>query len=728
MTLQKNSPHLRPKSIFSPLNPLIFSLTLLIFGGQFVENPLQAQSNPKLYIVAAADTTDQNVYGKKYKEVLNNWCDSLRINFGIQIKKFILEGKQFNPENLMRTISKADSMSLDPTDALMVLYVGHGKDGEEGNVQLTFGNAKGDPYPSKNIESKVLQTDFRMKVTVFDACHTDPKKKYPVPNEPLWRSNETILREAAIINFKRLFFMTEGAITFFSSSPREAAWTNGVTGPLFSYYFFDKIYEGITNETSLKWHSIADETISMVQANTKSSKSRKVMQHPYFWAQVSKKHFGDKPPVGHPFRSIMKLPPKRKLNHNEKNKVKDDEDVFRAYADTVILKQEAYIRTLGEKRGSRRYPKNTKVDPKKWRELFFTKKMDNYYVFDNEGARAPGKSLIKVSYQQYINYWMENGNKAIHTVDSIVYDTVPREKLQKTGLNKARVNQYLYHVHVFRTVEYVTDDTTIVEKLRIDYALIYDFKIRKVRKSGKNPKDKLKRNPRIIGIDVYQVLEIEEPGDSTGSGGTVGGGGGGNGSGGNTPTPSYTLEDSALAIFNQQAIGAVEDFTSPLENIYGNQGRTRGSDGDKDLDFERFLFIPSATMEVSSLKRQRTSTFDLDHYLDRMKRLVDDPTLKQYDRVKIDVDRVEIPPQSDFKKVDWMEDLPEGTRVWMGTVRYYQNFEGYVNGKIQPIYADRTSKDTHVYVFREKIGLNEYRWYVKLGNIMVHSTLPPLSK
>lgn len=701
---------------------------LFIFTFLFVQFTVQAvpyKSTPTLYLIAAVDTSDEDIYGKQHLEQLDEWINFVRDTLRISVEPIIMTGKDFHPNTIMTKIEELDAASLHEQDALMYIHIGHGKDGVLGDVKLLFGGEEKLTFQSKKIESKILETSFRTKVTVFDACHNNPKRKLGPQNKELFPDIESLREDAAEFNFRKLFFLSEGAITFFSSSPKQAAWANQDMGPIFSYYFLSNLEEFIRDGTTPDWKLIAQEAQKDTRTYTRRNQSiTKAVQKPYYWGIIDGKQIKDKrPPAGHVFNKMLELPTMVDLSPAEQRKVKDDKDIFRKFGENIVGEHEELLASLSENRGtSHLFGRSVKSFEDRWKYLLFTKKMEDYLTYHDEGSRKFGTSVNKVSYQDYVNSWTTNGKKAIFQIDSITYDAVPTKKLLKNIISKVKVVQYIYHVYVYRTVEYYTDDTVQKERLRVDYTLVFnDFKIKKIRKTEKNPADHLRDDPHIIGISVTS-LGGEASAPALAGTGNVGGTSNPRPSRTRKPKPVkpvFSARQEALAMLEDKGIEAVEDFSMYLETIYGNRGIS-SMQGQEDLRLVESTFRGNTMMQVSSLNRRGYTSFDLAEYLNRMRNMVYDPNSKKYDRVVIDIEGVELSPDFEFKEIS----TKDGSRVWKGVVRYYQTFAGYKGRRSKPAYADYTSKDTEVYVIRTEDSYGDPSWSILLGNITVHSTLP----
>ncbi|MVM40694.1 hypothetical protein GO730_28430 [Spirosoma sp. HMF3257] len=178
-----------------------------------------------------------------------------------------------------------------------------------------------------------------------------------------------------------------------------------------------------------------------------------------------------------------------------------------------------------------------------------------------------------------------------------------------------------------------------------------------------------------------------------------------------TPVPSAASEPSAIAKpklsdaqyqqYRSSALSRVDEFVAYL-NIIANKELT---DDEKDKAIEQVvkLFLPEATIDVSSANRPGVRKYKIKDYLTR---------LKMVPYASSTIDWTEIQYVSELKQA------ADGN--YYGLITGQQTFTGYAENGQDVLYTDVTEKSVQVKLeaYRSlKDGNTQLKWAVLLGNI-----------
>lgn len=182
-----------------------------------------------------------------------------------------------------------------------------------------------------------------------------------------------------------------------------------------------------------------------------------------------------------------------------------------------------------------------------------------------------------------------------------------------------------------------------------------------------------------------------------------------------TPTPTLSLNPSLSAGFGQsvkpslneadyltyreKAMRHVDEFSGYLNII---TDKALSSDRrDQAIEQAARLFMPAATIEVTSKTRPGSRRYPIREYLSRLQ-------LLPYSRANIE-----------WSEIQYIRELVQATDGnYYGTITAQQSFIGYAADGRTPLYTDVTQKNVRVKLKSyDKAG--EIKWDVLLGNIGV---------
>ena len=166
------------------------------------------------------------------------------------------------------------------------------------------------------------------------------------------------------------------------------------------------------------------------------------------------------------------------------------------------------------------------------------------------------------------------------------------------------------------------------------------------------------------------------------------------------PVYKMSLSDDQRKDYQNKAIGKVEEFSSYL-NIITNKSLST-YDRNQAIDQATSLFMPAATIEVTSNSRVGARRYPIRTYLNNLK-------LLPYSSTKIE-----------WTEVNYLKELSQATDGnYYGVITGQQSFIGY--GK-NTTYSDITQKNVRVKLERYNITINgqdDVKWNLLLGSIGV---------
>ncbi len=166
---------------------------------------------------------------------------------------------------------------------------------------------------------------------------------------------------------------------------------------------------------------------------------------------------------------------------------------------------------------------------------------------------------------------------------------------------------------------------------------------------------------------------------------------------------SSVLDDTALSGFRTKGLQKVEEFVQYL-NIITDKG-IPSDEKDKAIEQTLTLFLPSATIQVTSVNRPGIRTYKIRDYLVRLK-------LLPYSSTEIA-----------WHEVNYIQELTQAADgAYYGVISGTQTFRGYGTTGENVVYDDMTNKEVKVKLqqYNKSVeGAVRLNWEVLLGNIGV---------
>jgi len=166
--------------------------------------------------------------------------------------------------------------------------------------------------------------------------------------------------------------------------------------------------------------------------------------------------------------------------------------------------------------------------------------------------------------------------------------------------------------------------------------------------------------------------------------------------------PKPVLNDEEYKSYSEKALTKVGEFGAYLGIIVD---KTKDADEkDKAIEQAAKLFMPNATIEISSLNRPGTVKYKVQDYLTRLK-------LLPYGSATIE--------WTEIQYINGLTQAADGN--YYGLIKGQQTFMGYDDTK-NPVYSDVTQKEVKVKLqsYQKLIeGTEQVNWEVLLGNVGV---------
>ncbi|TAE38608.1 MAG: hypothetical protein EAZ70_07850 [Runella slithyformis] len=166
--------------------------------------------------------------------------------------------------------------------------------------------------------------------------------------------------------------------------------------------------------------------------------------------------------------------------------------------------------------------------------------------------------------------------------------------------------------------------------------------------------------------------------------------------------PKPVLNDEEYKSYSEKALTKVGEFGAYLGIIVD---KTKDADEkDKAIEQAAKLFMPDATIEVSSLNKPGTTKYKVKDYLTRLK-------LLPYGSASIE--------WTEIQYINGLTQAADGN--YYGLIKGQQTFMGYDDAK-NPVYSDVTQKEVKVKLqsYQKLIeGTEQVNWEVLLGNVGV---------
>ena len=167
--------------------------------------------------------------------------------------------------------------------------------------------------------------------------------------------------------------------------------------------------------------------------------------------------------------------------------------------------------------------------------------------------------------------------------------------------------------------------------------------------------------------------------------------------------PQSGLDAATLSLFRDKGLQKVEEFIQYL-NIITDKGIPSG-EKDKAIEQTLSLFLPSATIQVTSVNRPGIRTYKIRDYLVRLK-------LLPYTSTEIA-----------WHEVNYIKELTQAEDgAYYGLISGRQTFTGYGKTGENVVYDDMTKKEVKVKLqqYSKNVeGAGQLNWEVLLGNIGV---------
>ncbi|MFN4144991.1 MAG: hypothetical protein ACK4GN_04140 [Runella sp.] len=163
-----------------------------------------------------------------------------------------------------------------------------------------------------------------------------------------------------------------------------------------------------------------------------------------------------------------------------------------------------------------------------------------------------------------------------------------------------------------------------------------------------------------------------------------------------------SLNEEQLMAYREESLRRVDEFVQYL-NIITNKS-LEAEEKDKAIDEAAKLFLPNATIQVTSVNWSGIKTYPIRQYLSRLK-------LLPYNSTKIE-----------WHEVNYVSELTQAADGnYYGMISGTQTFTGYGEGGSDDVmYSDVTRKNVKVKLesYKKNIdGQKEINWKVLLGNI-----------
>lgn len=163
------------------------------------------------------------------------------------------------------------------------------------------------------------------------------------------------------------------------------------------------------------------------------------------------------------------------------------------------------------------------------------------------------------------------------------------------------------------------------------------------------------------------------------------------------------LDESELLSYREKSLRRVDEFVQYL-NIITDKS-LESDEKDKAIDIAAQLFLPNATIQVTSVNWSGIRTYPIREYLNRLK-------LLPYNSTKIE-----------WHEVNYVSELTQADDGnYYGMISGTQTFTGYGANNDDILYSDVTRKSVKVKLqsYQKSVeGQQQFNWEVLLGNIGV---------
>ncbi len=198
------------------------------------------------------------------KKRMVNEMDAIADALGIEMKQYIVEGKNLTKANVENTLY---SLSPSSNDVVVFFYSGHGFRWSNQTDQYSNMDFRYNPYTQISNEtcmtlsevSDIISTKgARLNISLADCCNSDIGANS--------MSSEKFLASRSDPNYDekklaRLFLMSRGNVKSCAASPGEVSWCNESDGGFFMFSFFQALHEEVGYlSDEAKWDDILNNT------------------------------------------------------------------------------------------------------------------------------------------------------------------------------------------------------------------------------------------------------------------------------------------------------------------------------------------------------------------------------------------------------------------------------------------------------------------------------------
>jgi len=203
-----------------------------------------------LHLVIVANTAIPDIGAScdfDKKRMLNE-MDAIADALGMEMKQYIVDGKNLTKDNVENTLY---SLSPGSNDVVFFFYSGHGFRWSNQSDQYSNLDFRYNPYTEMSNATCMTLTEVsdiiaskgaRLNISLADCCNSDVGANS--------RSSEKFLASRSDPNYDekklaRLFLNSTGNIKSCAASPGEVSWCNETDGGFFMFSFFQALHEEV---------------------------------------------------------------------------------------------------------------------------------------------------------------------------------------------------------------------------------------------------------------------------------------------------------------------------------------------------------------------------------------------------------------------------------------------------------------------------------------------------
>jgi len=235
----------------------------------------------QLRAILVGDTLDAAI-GKGIIANLRNlesFLRALELDGKIGVSKVEIKGNNFNCKSINEAVAQ---LAVDPTDAVLFYYSGHGF--RRGTTQSQFPEfdcmrgSDPDQAGLKTIADDLARTKKpRLLLAIADTCNKPTEAYFPAPPKAF----APVQRQAA---FRRLIADYGGTLIMSSSVPGEYSYytiQGGALGGLFTNQLLQTIDQKIKIDgANVRWEDIVTEAKKIISIPPQSATDQPLYQHP----------------------------------------------------------------------------------------------------------------------------------------------------------------------------------------------------------------------------------------------------------------------------------------------------------------------------------------------------------------------------------------------------------------------------------------------------------------